>query len=664
MPAVTNKAKKAKSRKPFYSYMTPRFWRIHFLIPATIAFFSLGIALGIAHNTTMAPLATHATAVDNIIGWAWTPHVGWFSLNDTNSGACSSPPCGSYGINISPALSSQPHWDPSLPAGSTINAHRVNGFAWSDTVGFICFGSSCNIPACTGSFYPSPPGDQFYAYAEEITDTSTVEVHGWAVICNQKDAGWISLNCKDLNACDGSPASTYYKLVYNPSTQIFHNGTVTGSPFGWNGNTDGSGIGYVNFYISAAGMSLNPGSENCSDGVDNDLNGAIDCADSVCQGTPSCPEICDDGADNDGDTQIDCDDPDCAAFPACLPPPEICDDGADNDGDTLVDCDDPDCTGDPACAIPPQHQCLAFAGDPKQADLCCNDQDPNGPYLLDCLDPNCRDNAAVCSAWLQISTGNIYSYLGIVGTQPPAATNLFNSKWCLRTSDQGIEWTSEEDCRQEEVGQIDLPTQSTNYRNKLGFLDLAGMRVDGRYAPVVSILDAGGLPDQLNGKIYRFVGPGTFTLPAKTFLNGSGSSGNGGGLLLIEGGDLQIDGNIEYAADQVQSRLKNLASFGVVVVKTAAGGGDIIINPNVTKISGVYFAEGSISTGSTGTPPDAYLDMLGIFIANQFNLERDNNTDPTRPAERILFDGRAVVNPPPGLADISKSLPRALDVSF
>jgi hypothetical protein len=304
---------------------------------------------------------------------------------------------------------------------------------------------------------------------------------------------------------------------------------------------------------------------------------------------------------------------------------------------------------------------LDFAGNPDQANLCCNDQDPNGPYLIDCLDPSCRDNAAVCSAWLQISTGNIYSFLGIVGTQPPAATNLFNTKWCLRTSDQGIEWTSEQDCRQEEVGQIDLPTQSTNYRNKLGFLDLAGMRINGRYAPVMTIANESGLPSQLNGVIYRFEGPGTFTLPARTFLNGSGTSGNGSGLLLIEGGDLRITGNIQYSSSQVQTRLKNLASFGVVVVKTAAGGGNITIDPSVTKVSGVYFAEGSISTGSTGTN---YLDMLGIFIANQFNLERDNNTDPSRPAERIMFDGRAVVNPPPGLADISKSLPRSLDVSF
>jgi YVTN family beta-propeller protein len=63
--------------------------------------------------------------------------------------------------------------------------------------------------------------------------------------------------------------------------------------------------------------------------------------------TPT-PEICDDGVDNDGDGDVDCADSDCAGDPAC-PEPEICDDGVDNDGDGDVDCDDSDCDGDPAC---------------------------------------------------------------------------------------------------------------------------------------------------------------------------------------------------------------------------------------------------------------------------------------------------------------------------
>ncbi len=96
---------------------------------------------------------------------------------------------------------------------------------------------------------------------------------------------------------------------------------------------------------------------NCSDGIDNDNDGATDCDDSDCASDPACstpdPEICDDGVDNDGDGATDCDDSDCADDPACsTPDPEICDDGVDNDGDGATDCDDSDCADDPACDAP------------------------------------------------------------------------------------------------------------------------------------------------------------------------------------------------------------------------------------------------------------------------------------------------------------------------
>lgn len=47
---------------------------------------------------------------------------------------------------------------------------------------------------------------------------------------------------------------------------------------------------------------------------------------------------CNDGIDNDGDKLIDCADPDCLCKPK-----EICDNGIDDDGDKLADCDDKDC---------------------------------------------------------------------------------------------------------------------------------------------------------------------------------------------------------------------------------------------------------------------------------------------------------------------------------
>ena len=83
------------------------------------------------------------------------------------------------------------------------------------------------------------------------------------------------------------------------------------------GYTDGDGNGLVD-----------PRYENvqqeivCSDGVDNDGDGSVDCADSDCSGIQPC------GRERKGPT---------------------CSDGYDNDGDGLTDCDDPDCSKDPTC---------------------------------------------------------------------------------------------------------------------------------------------------------------------------------------------------------------------------------------------------------------------------------------------------------------------------
>jgi len=89
----------------------------------------------------------------------------------------------------------------------------------------------------------------------------------------------------------------------------------------------------------------------CTDGLDNDCDGAVDCDDRDCFRDAACTaaqEICDDSADNDGDGFADCDDPDCDAV--CQPPAvELCSDGIDNDGDGKTDCADRDCRKDPAC---------------------------------------------------------------------------------------------------------------------------------------------------------------------------------------------------------------------------------------------------------------------------------------------------------------------------
>ncbi|MGQ0794172.1 MAG: hypothetical protein ACT4NX_08855 [Deltaproteobacteria bacterium] len=145
----------------------------------------------------------------------------------------------------------------------------------------------------------------------------------------------------------------------------------------------------------------------CDDFADNDGDGLIDCADSNCDGVTvgssplqegqpfqcefSRELTCDDFADNDGDFQFDCQDSDCASDPRCTETGDECLDGQDNDGDQLHDCADPDCRGlFSNCEFP---------------ESTCNDNfDNDGDGNSDCQDFDCdgevcliHDQAGICS---------------------------------------------------------------------------------------------------------------------------------------------------------------------------------------------------------------------------------------------------------------------------
>lgn len=114
----------------------------------------------------------------------------------------------------------------------------------------------------------------------------------------------------------------------------------------------------------------------CSDGTDDDLDGAVDCNDSDCETDPACDndvdlEICNNAQDDDGDGAFDCNDSDCAGAPNCA---EDCNNARDDDGDGDQDCADSDCTGNPVCL--PETSC---------ADNLDNDEDG----AFDCADSDC-----------------------------------------------------------------------------------------------------------------------------------------------------------------------------------------------------------------------------------------------------------------------------------
>jgi hypothetical protein len=188
---------------------------------------------------------------------------------------------------------------------------------------------------------------------------------------------------------------------------------------------------------------------NCTDGIDNDGDGVVDCDDADCAEDPACKSAekptgktaptfteretnCTDRIDNDGDSVIDCADSDCYDDPACQPKgmPEntnsLCSDFVDNDGDGAVDCDDKDChgpgvtvckgswrrgegavrsdTGD-LPALGPGMTVEDLIGnfgdkDGERNDILCSDGiDNDGDGRIDCADFGCRfdPSVTVCS---------------------------------------------------------------------------------------------------------------------------------------------------------------------------------------------------------------------------------------------------------------------------
>lgn len=133
----------------------------------------------------------------------------------------------------------------------------------------------------------------------------------------------------------------------------------------------------------------------CSDGIDNDGDGLVDCKDPDCKAVTICWEntllACNDLYDNDQDGLIDCYDSDCWQFSICFEKGAQCSDGKDNDGDGLIDCADPSCSSSSNC----------FENSPI---TCSDGKDNDGDGLIDCQEASCRRfivcaeySAAACS---------------------------------------------------------------------------------------------------------------------------------------------------------------------------------------------------------------------------------------------------------------------------
>ncbi len=138
-----------------------------------------------------------------------------------------------------------------------------------------------------------------------------------------------------------------------------------------------------------ANPAVHPGAlEHCSDGVDNNCDGALDGMDMQCGGPgpqpPCIPvlEACTDAVDNDCDGFTDAVDPDCGgAPPICTLTEASCTDGVDNDCDGDTDGVDGDCG--PGCDLDNP------AVDPNGTEICDDEIDNDCDGETDGVDTDC-----------------------------------------------------------------------------------------------------------------------------------------------------------------------------------------------------------------------------------------------------------------------------------
>ncbi len=114
------------------------------------------------------------------------------------------------------------------------------------------------------------------------------------------------------------------------------------------------------------------GAEECTNGLDDNANGLIDCQDAACRNDPACPENCTNGVDDNGDGQTDCADVRCRCDATCGPNPipEVCGNRLDDDCDGRTDCADFDsCSGQAGCSCSDPFADVDGDGDVDQVDF-------------------------------------------------------------------------------------------------------------------------------------------------------------------------------------------------------------------------------------------------------------------------------------------------------
>ncbi len=270
--------------------------------------------------------------------------------------ATATPDCGDNSfVNVATAFATNA---PQVQDDATLTVNRVAGGCAPCTAdtqcddGDACTTDTCVAGACTSTVDPSCTPCVADADCADDGNPCTTETCSAGACVRTVDPSCtpcaVDSECDDGNACT---TDTCVAGVCTSTVDPSCTACVTDADCA----DDGDPCTTETCSAGACVRTVDPSCTPCT--ADSDCDDGDDCTTDACvKGVcietqidgcaPNPPEDCTNGIDDDGDGLVDCHDPDCAGFPTCAGV-EVCGDCIDNDGDGLTDYDDPDCCGAP-----------------------------------------------------------------------------------------------------------------------------------------------------------------------------------------------------------------------------------------------------------------------------------------------------------------------------
>ena len=265
--------------------------------------------------------------------------------------------------------------------------------------------------------------------------------------------------------------------------------------------------------------------------------------------------------------------------------------------------------------------------------------------------------------WLETKFGSVYGRNDFGSSETLGAPqDRYNASYCILASGSIINLSSEINCLEADYRDLGFPGAGNSYKNILGMIDFGRILNGNQLVFADADIDA-NLPRDLAGQVYYFQEDdlNSFTIDNPiTFYNARNLNSSGAGTVVVDG-DLHINNNMYYEDNPVSGKIGNLASVAWIVK------GDLIIDPAVTNLVGNFIVLGrdgvACPTDGCGrflTGDDSgnnrQLVLQGLAMSKSFSLQRYYKAG-GEPAEKFIYDGRVLVNTPPGLDDFAKGLP-------